>query len=344
MKNKSKGFSLVEMMIVIAIVAILVAVVVPIVGASRNKAKGAVDAANIRSMMAEVATKRVSENDETKLLDGMSIVDSEITPNSNVLFYIVNENEIRAYYSTNILFPNHLRGTDYNGAVADTGDLDSPYDVLPDEARALGVLTADGNAYDEKDLKEAQNELIQEFAKNVSRDVLEKFGFATKEDGSIDLSFDKLSENAKAITNLLKNTDDIEAIIKVSMVDSLVKDPSYNYSYDEAKDMIVSGAVGAAFTETMTLQKIEGNGILAKEYNKQVDKYNGQVENAIASITAGQEQPQYKLSSYYGCESKVWFGNTTWTCKTGTKEAFDAYCAQYGLQPVYDHTHTPKTE
>ena len=53
MKMNKKGFTLIEMLIVIAIIAILVAIVVPAVSNSTLKAKAAADAANLRSVQAE---------------------------------------------------------------------------------------------------------------------------------------------------------------------------------------------------------------------------------------------------------------------------------------------------
>lgn len=56
MKMNKKGFTLIEMLVVIAIIAILVAIVIPVVGNSTEKAKEAKDAANIRAAIAEVTT------------------------------------------------------------------------------------------------------------------------------------------------------------------------------------------------------------------------------------------------------------------------------------------------
>ena len=57
MKMNKKGFTLIEMLVVIAIIAVLVAIVIPVVGNSTEKAKEAKDAANIRSAIAEVTTQ-----------------------------------------------------------------------------------------------------------------------------------------------------------------------------------------------------------------------------------------------------------------------------------------------
>ena len=55
MKNK-KGFTLMEMLIVVAIIAILVAIAIPTFASSLNKARVATDEANIRSGYASVMT------------------------------------------------------------------------------------------------------------------------------------------------------------------------------------------------------------------------------------------------------------------------------------------------
>lgn len=57
MKMNKKGFTLIEMLVVIAIIAVLVAIVIPVVGNSTEKAKEAADAANIRAAISEVTTK-----------------------------------------------------------------------------------------------------------------------------------------------------------------------------------------------------------------------------------------------------------------------------------------------
>ena len=60
-KLNKKGFTLVEMLVVIAIIAILVAVIVPTVSSSTNKAKAATDAANLRSAEATLTIGALSD-------------------------------------------------------------------------------------------------------------------------------------------------------------------------------------------------------------------------------------------------------------------------------------------
>ena len=56
-KLNKKGFTLIEMLVVIAIIAILVAIIIPTVSNATEKAKESADAANIRSIAAEMQIK-----------------------------------------------------------------------------------------------------------------------------------------------------------------------------------------------------------------------------------------------------------------------------------------------
>ncbi len=64
--KNSKGFTLMEMLIVVAIIAVLVAIAIPTFTTSLNKARVATDEANIRSgyasVMAEILTNQISDD------------------------------------------------------------------------------------------------------------------------------------------------------------------------------------------------------------------------------------------------------------------------------------------
>ena len=60
MKNNKKGFTLAELLVVVAIIAVLVAIAIPVFTAQLEKSREAVDAANIRSAYAEIMINVVS--------------------------------------------------------------------------------------------------------------------------------------------------------------------------------------------------------------------------------------------------------------------------------------------
>lgn len=55
-KMNKKGFTLIEMLVVIAIIAVLVSIIIPTVTSATDKAAAATNAANLRSYKAEVTT------------------------------------------------------------------------------------------------------------------------------------------------------------------------------------------------------------------------------------------------------------------------------------------------
>ena len=64
-KLNKKGFTLIEMLVVIAIIAVLVAIIIPVIGNSTIKASAAANAANLRSYASEVAIIYLEPGDAT---------------------------------------------------------------------------------------------------------------------------------------------------------------------------------------------------------------------------------------------------------------------------------------
>ena len=59
-KMNKKGFTLIEMLVVIAIIAVLVSIIIPTVTSATGKAAAATNAANLRSVKAAVTTAYLS--------------------------------------------------------------------------------------------------------------------------------------------------------------------------------------------------------------------------------------------------------------------------------------------
>ena len=62
MKMNKKGFTLIEMLVVIAIIAVLVAIIIPTVTSATTKASAAANAANLRSVKAEITTAMLTSD------------------------------------------------------------------------------------------------------------------------------------------------------------------------------------------------------------------------------------------------------------------------------------------
>ena len=75
-----KGFTLIEMLVVIAIIAILVAIIIPTVTNATKKAAAATNAANLRSLIAEASTDYLAgSSDTTGLVSTSFAADGSVT-------------------------------------------------------------------------------------------------------------------------------------------------------------------------------------------------------------------------------------------------------------------------
>lgn len=93
--KKSKGFTLIEMLVVIAIIAVLVSIIVPVVGNSTAKAKAAADAANLRSMASTLAIDYM--NDGVLNEGPYTVPTAKSTDDGEFAAYVVNGN-IECYF------------------------------------------------------------------------------------------------------------------------------------------------------------------------------------------------------------------------------------------------------
>ena len=88
-KMNKKGFTLMEMLIVVAIIAILVAIAIPTFTGSIEKAKKATDDANFRALKAIITAAYLSDSDDLII---------PIIPNGETVYYLTKDGES---YTTN---------------------------------------------------------------------------------------------------------------------------------------------------------------------------------------------------------------------------------------------------
>lgn len=67
MKNNKKGFTLAELLVVVGIIAVLVAIAIPVFSGAQEKANEAVDAANLRAAYAEAMSKYLTDGSTTAI-------------------------------------------------------------------------------------------------------------------------------------------------------------------------------------------------------------------------------------------------------------------------------------
>lgn len=94
--SKNGGFTLAEMLIVVAIIAVLVAVSIPIFSSQLERAREATDLANIRAAYAEIMTHAIAE--ETTNLNSTVTSDGTITYDATNKIYtaVVKANQTDA--------------------------------------------------------------------------------------------------------------------------------------------------------------------------------------------------------------------------------------------------------
>lgn len=122
MLRDKKGFTLIEMLIVIAIIAVLVSVVIPVVSNSTVKAKAATDAANLRAVYSELNIHVLNgEMTIQEILDAASNPTSKMDPDAEICAVFDAPGFIQVYYVNGSTY----YGFEYLSELATNGS-DSP--------------------------------------------------------------------------------------------------------------------------------------------------------------------------------------------------------------------------
>ena len=103
-KLNKKGFTLAELLIVVAIIAVLVAISIPIFSSQLEKSREAVDAANIRAAYAEVMSSALTgdaSSNNVKVDEDNQTYSMDVTLKQKV-----------AKWQTTIEWPTDLEGAD----------------------------------------------------------------------------------------------------------------------------------------------------------------------------------------------------------------------------------------
>ncbi len=118
MKQNRQGFTLIEMLVVIAIIAVLVSIIIPVVGASTTKAAAAADAANLRSVLGSLNAEIASTGKTLdELTDGMTAPKSKMNPDAALKILYTNPGFIEVYY----VVDDDYYGLDYLSQIAANG-------------------------------------------------------------------------------------------------------------------------------------------------------------------------------------------------------------------------------
>lgn len=121
MRFNRKGFTLVEMLVVIAIIAVLVSIIVPVVSNATRKAHAATDAANLRSVLGTLNVEVVNgEKTVQEIINASPNPTSKMDPGAILNAVFETPGFVDVYYVNGSTY----YGLDYLTDVAEKGESD----------------------------------------------------------------------------------------------------------------------------------------------------------------------------------------------------------------------------
>lgn len=119
MRRNKKGFTLIEMLVVIAIIAVLVSVIIPTVIVTTDKAAAAADAANLRNVLGHMNSVLMTQ--EQKIDEAAAAYTppkSKLHPAADLYVVYTNPGVIDVYFSDG----TNYYGLEYLAEVAEEGE------------------------------------------------------------------------------------------------------------------------------------------------------------------------------------------------------------------------------
>ena len=106
MKKNNRGFTLAELLIVVAIIAVLVAIAIPVFTSQLEKSREATDMANVRSAYAAIVTGYLAENTiNPQTVSAQQTVTGWQTDNGGDL-EVISDGGTSTYHYNAVLKPN----------------------------------------------------------------------------------------------------------------------------------------------------------------------------------------------------------------------------------------------
>lgn len=122
MRNRH-GFTLIEMLVVIAIIAILVSIVVPAIGENISKAEATTDAANLRSVLGQVNTLIVGGSKlNATVASCLQTADSIMYPGAKTYILYCDTHFVETFY----VLDDKFYSIDYFADIAAESESDEP--------------------------------------------------------------------------------------------------------------------------------------------------------------------------------------------------------------------------